>query len=1687
MKKLVVPFSKVGMKDIALVGGKNASLGEMLSKTSVPVPDGYAITANAYKYFIQKAKIRPKIKKILKHTDVKNIKQLQKAGHEIRELIQNAEMPKDLQRQIMRYFRKLDSKFVAIRSSATAEDLPSVSEDEYVFVKFNGKPFFGKIKDLFNKYKPNDGIEVLSMNNFNVEWRKASDIYKHIANNKNLYRITTSTGRKIVVSPNHSLIVLNEDTLQPKVVEMSDLKGGEKIPVVKNIPPLDSINEIDVLEYIPNDDVVEINGKIMVKNNSGNWTIQNGLPRKISITADFAYFLGIYVAEGTTYKNNNVIITNSNKKIIDKIRNFISLLGINSTNKINKNSFRIYCKPLVRFLNENCGPPNEKIKGKGKTCYTKQVPPFIFACSADAIGEFLRGCFDGDGTVSKNVSYSSTSEKLISGISTLLAILGVEFYVKKKKTSFELSIPLRSMEKFRDRAGFTHEGKLNKLNDLIEKYNKSDIHFEFKNSMKISDSIVSHIRHQLENELPKRNFIDSFCPICSNNIGKTSKYRNKQRYFCCDCKKTFYENNVVKRQVEKYVNYSENGRFVKGSIPWNKSVNTYPNYGITRFKEVLNNNGLVRLSEIFSDDITWDTIVNVEKVPYDSAVYDFTVPDVENFASGIGNIITHNSASFAGEQESYLNVEEHHLIQRVKDCFASLFTDRAISYREDKKFDHFRVFLSVAVQKLIFSKASGVMFTLDPDSGHRGFIYINGSYGLGDYIVQGRVNPDDFIVLKPTMTIIQKKLGRKDQMEVRSHYGVHGRAVPAAMRKRFVLTDKEILQLAKYGMEIEKHYGRPMDIEWAKDGKQMYIIQARPETVHSSKKKNIYEDFKLLGKGKTLVSGTAIGRKIGAGTVNVIRSVKDINKFKKGEILVTVMTNPDWEPIMKIASAIVTEVGGKTCFAEDTVVLTNKGFIKMVDLYKRVKDGEEFKIYSYNHEKLKPEWKNILSSQKNKLSAIRIQTSQTGNMEGNYIDLTPSHKTYTFENRNLIKKPIKDILKKEEMVCVPDYLPPIMEQSNEKLAYHLGALVTDGNIFLQKGKKKQFRRGFITFTQKDTEEKREFIDTVNQYFLEIFDKEMRAKTKFSSSMIRGRLIEGEATDHVCYDLDISLELTRIISELPSFAMSLDERSSFNLLAGILDGDGSFHDNRLQIYASKENVLQVVVISCLKLGIFPQITKNRNIYNVQILERIDDLLKYTKRIKGETREKILGTKLYSARQLLGDVVDEVNFKGQIKPYVKNNLLIDARKVCERILPLTKGDLKRQLLGVLDSSLRMHRVGFVEDLGRIDVYNIEVDAENELDHNFVVFTKRYTPILVSNSHAAIVSRELGVPCIVAALGATTKLRSGKKVTVDCTEEDGKVLDGMIKFKVDQHEITKIPKTKTQLMVNLGEPEQAFDIAQLPVDGVGLAREEFIIATHIGEHPLAMIEQKRQKIYIDKLAEGIGKIGAAFYPRPVIVRLSDFKTNEYGNLKGGKKFEPPEDNPMIGWRGASRYVDKRFEPAFRLECKAFKKVIEEMKLTNVKIMVPFCRTLAEADGVIAIMKSEGLMRGRNGLQLYVMAEIPSNIILVKEFSKRFDGFSIGSNDLTQLTLGIDRDNHMLAKEFDERNAAIKISIERLIKGAHESKRKVGICGDAPSTYPEYAEFLVKAGIDSISVTPDVAIQTKMNIAKAEGSKRK
>ncbi len=626
-------------------------------------------------------------------------------------------------------------------------------------------------------------------------------------------------------------------------------------------------------------------------------------------------------------------------------------------------------------------------------------------------------------------------------------------------------------------------------------------------------------------------------------------------------------------------------------------------------------------------------------------------------------------ASFAGQQETYLNVKgKKDLIRKIKKCFASLFTNRAISYRVDKGFDHFKVNLSVAVQKMGRGDvgAAGVAFTMDPDSGFDNVVTINGSYGLGEYVVKGRIIPDHFLVFKPTMKILEKKLGKKRVKLVRGRLGRNSeKRVSEEDKSRFCLDDKKVVEIAGYAVRIEKHYKKPMDIEWVLDGKdgKIYILQARPETVHSVKKKNIVKEYVLQGKGQLLIKGMAIGRKIGSGRVNVLKTAKSIHRFKKGEVLVTDMTDPDWEPIMKIASAIVTDKGGTT----------------------------------------------------------------------------------------------------------------------------------------------------------------------------------------------------------------------------------------------------------------------------------------------------------------------------------------------------------------------------------------------------------------------------------SHAAIVSRELGVPCVIGTGNASKRLKTGMNVTVDCSGGTGRVFRGLLEFSIVKRNMEKIPKTKTKVMINIGEPEKAFSLSRLPVDGVGLAREEFIISSYIGKHPLYMLENKEGDKYANILAEGIGKIAAAFYPRPVIVRLSDFKTDEYANLEGGKGFEPKEDNPMIGWRGASRYYDKSFLPAFELECRALKKVILGMGLKNIVIMVPFCRTVEEGRKVLEQMKRFGLDR-KKGIRFYVMAEIPSNIVLASEFSKIFDGFSIGSNDLTQLTLGLDRNSDKLSYLFDERNQAIKDMIGNLIKTAHKHKRKVGICGEAPSNYPEFTRFLVKKGIDSVSVEPDMAIKTILNIARIE-----
>lgn len=646
------------------------------------------------------------------------------------------------------------------------------------------------------------------------------------------------------------------------------------------------------------------------------------------------------------------------------------------------------------------------------------------------------------------------------------------------------------------------------------------------------------------------------------------------------------------------------------------------------------------------------------------------------------------TASFAGQMETFLNIKgEEQLLLAAKKCIASLFTDRSIAYREEKGFDHLKIALSVGVQKMVRSDiaCSGVMFTLDTETGFENIVLINSIWGIGEMIVKGKITPDEFYVHKPTLkkgfkSIIVKNLGRKSKKYVYAKQGgLKEIKVKEKDQIKFSLTDKEIITLAEWSLKIENHYNCHQDIEWAKDGKtkKLFIVQSRPETVHAPLSGKKYTEYKVKSKKKPILTGIAVGNKIGTGKTRIIPSVSKISDFKQGEVLVTAMTDPDWVPIMRMASAIVTNEGGKTC----------------------------------------------------------------------------------------------------------------------------------------------------------------------------------------------------------------------------------------------------------------------------------------------------------------------------------------------------------------------------------------------------------------------------------HAAIVARELGIPTIVGTKSATKLLKTGLEITVDCTQGlHGRIFEGKIPFEVKEYNLNKIPKLKTKITMNIAAPEIAFKTSFLPNSGVGLAREEFIIAEKIKVHPLALyhfnklkskklknrikkltIEHKDKKEYfIKELAEGTAQIAAAFYPKEVIVRFSDFKTNEYRNLIGGELYETQEANPMLGFRGASRYIDENFQPAFQMECKAIKRARETFGLTNISVMVPFCRTIEEAKKVKALIEKFGL----KDLKVYVMAEIPSNVILVEEFLKIFDGVSIGSNDLTQLTLGIDRDNAGIAHIGDETNEAVKNSIAKIIKACQNKNKYCGICGQGPSDIPEFARFLQKQGIESISLNPDTVVKTIMNL---------
>ncbi len=1094
------------------------------------------------------------------------------------------------------------------------------------------------------------------------------------------------------------------------------------------------------------------------------------------------------------------------------------------------------------------------------------------------------------------------------------------------------------------------------------------------------------------------------------------------------------------------------------------------------------------------------------------------------------------TASFAGQMETYLNIKgEKNLLKAVKKCIASLYTDRAIVYREEKGFNHLDVALSVCVQKMIRSDlaCSGVIFSCHTESGFFDVSVITSSWGLGENIVQGKVSPDEFLVYEPLVDkfrpILGKHLGAKEWKMIYNPGGkepVKNIRTTKKEQNKFTLSDDEILQLGKYSVIIEKYYSRSMDMEWAKDGKdkQLYILQARPETVQSQKSLDVLEKYILLDKqtkripshgkiakislkDKIIVSGVAVGSRIANGQANIIESVKDISKFKPGQILVTEMTDPDWVPIMKIAKAIVTNAGGRTCFTGETNVLTNKGFLSIKEIVEKHKE-EDYKVLSLNKESMNFEWKKVIDGMKRRSKPISVSISQTGRMKGNTLGVTPDHKFLTFENRKLISKEIRNLIKENQFILSADKIPMPERQHklNPFLGYLLGGISSDGHIYLNG------THGEVQFIQKNTPDKADFIKKMNDCLKEVFDYSFHISYKKPfEGIIRGKKFKSEnAVAYRCYSKKIASRLFHDQSKLTESLLTASDDFVYNFLAGMIDGDGAYNEksNRINIYCSKEYLLQAITVACLRLNISFQVTSNRNIHNIQIVSKVEEIFKYTTRIKGKYNRLTCGTKFFSAKQLLEDIKDKINYKGKIGSYIEKNLLIDYKKIENYFIPMiAREQANHELTRIINSDLKMLRVNNSDSIEKQNVYNITVED----NHNYVVFSGRYTPVVVNNCHAAIISRELGIPCVVGTSKATKKVKQGQKITVSCAEgETAHVYPGLLDFKIKKTKIKGLKRPKTKIMMNIGEPEQAFGFSFIPNDGVGLAREEFIISDYIKIHPLALLyysQLKDKKVkkqiddivtgypskvqfYVDKLSEGIARIAAAFYPKQVIVRFSDFKTNEYANLIGGQEFEPKEPNPMIGWRGASRYYGIGFEEAFQLECQAIKKVREIMGLDNVIVMVPFCRTIEEGKKVLKIIDKAGLRRPKKNikpLKVYVMCEIPSNVVLADEFAKIFDGFSIGSNDLTQLTLGLDRDSNLVAHIFDERNEAVKRLISQVIKIAHKHKRKIGICGQGPSDFPEFARFLVKEGIDSMSLTPDTVIKTTIDILKTEKKLKK
>ncbi len=1044
-------------------------------------------------------------------------------------------------------------------------------------------------------------------------------------------------------------------------------------------------------------------------------------------------------------------------------------------------------------------------------------------------------------------------------------------------------------------------------------------------------------------------------------------------------------------------------------------------------------------------------------------------------------------ASFAGQQETYLHISgEEKLIEYVQKCWSSLFTDRAIFYREKNDYAHEDVLISVPVQKMVNSEKAGVLFTSHPSTGDKEKVVIEANWGLGETVVSGSVTPDTYIVDKESKEIIESTIGSKEAMIVRDPDTgeTMEKATPSEKREAQVIGSEEAAELAELGAKLEEHYGNPQDAEWAEEDGKIYLVQSRPITVLYGEEEEEVEEAEE-GPTEVLIKGLGASPGRASGEVKIIPSAEDIKKVEKGDILVADMTAPDWVPAMRRAAAIVTDEGGTTCFTGDTRVLTDRGILPIEEIYKM--EEPNVRVLTVNPETLTAEWKEVLGSTKRTSEVWEVAASQTGRSKRNTLKATPDHGMMVFDDRDLIEKELKDVIDESEMVSAVDFVPtPIAHDGGEicskNMAYMSGALASDGCIELDS------RRGRVTFRQKSTSEKSEFINTVRDNFSQEFGTELVDRGEDESvGVIRGDEVSGKPNRYECQRKEPAKRLLDIEDNLQEFILRAEKELVANFLAGFIDGVGSFHDGhesgRVHIYANND-MAEPIILACLRLGILPQVYKNRNIYNIQIVEGLERILELTHRVDGRVRDKALGTKLLPARQILQDIVDQVNTEGRIKPYVKKNLLIDADKLEDRALHKLSGKVKGELEMSINSDLRGRRIKKVREVGERPVYNLEVED----NHNYIVFTEHLTPILVHNCHAAIVSRELGTPAVVGTGNATEVLEEGMEVTVDGSS--GSVYKGL--EKPEEEEVEKAAPaaaaapaalpTATDVKVNISLPDIAEDVAEdTDADGVGLLRAEHMLLT-IGKHPRKLIEEGGEERMMEEFMKGLKTVADAFSPHAVWYRTLDLKTAEFRNLEGGEE-EPEEPNPMIGWRGVRRFVDPdkpKEQEILKVELKSIKNVVEE-GYSNLGVMLPMAQHPDELKRFKRLSREVGL-EPHDDIDVGIMIEIPAAALIIDKFIEEgIDFVSFGTNDLTQFTLAVDRDNERIAKLYDERHPAVQKLIQRVIKECNKADVESSICGQAGS-YPDVVEKLVRYGITSVSANPDAVHEVREMVNRTE-----